>query len=120
MTETKDWTKMRRPLFKATRTLLLAAVGAAALARDEMRLVMERSVERGELAEVDARKLMREMLDRREKMAQDRKEQAKEAAKAESQPAATASIPSAEVEALTARIAELTRQIEELKTAKAA
>jgi len=112
MADEKECPKNDRPLFKATRMVLLAAVGAAALARDEMKGVMERSVARGEVAEAEARKLMREMLDRREKAAQERKEHS---AAAQSQAASHA-----DVEALSARIAELTRQIEDLKKQKAA
>lgn len=114
MSETKDWKNPARPLYKATRTILLAAVGAAALARDEMKALVERSVERGELADAEGRKLMREMLDKREKMAQERKEQVKETA-----PHADAATQ-ADVEALSARIAELTRQLDELKKEKSA
>ena len=111
MNETKSEKFTRRPLFKATRTLLLAAVGAAALAQDEMKSMMDRLVERGELADAESRKLMREYLERRERMAKEREEEARKAP----QTAATA-----DVEALNARIAELTRQIEELKHEKAA
>jgi polyhydroxyalkanoate synthesis regulator phasin len=101
--------KPYRPLYHATRMILLAAVGAASLAQDEMKEMMDRLVERGELAEAESRKMMREYLDRRERMAKEREEEARKAPKA-----ATA----ADVEVLNARIAELTRQIEDLKHEK--
>lgn len=101
--------KHRGAFYDVTRTILLAAIGAASLAQDEMSRFVDRLVERGEMAESDARKLVREMLDRREQMERERKTW-----KASS-PAASPS----EVDALNARIAELTRQIEELKKAKA-
>jgi polyhydroxyalkanoate synthesis regulator phasin len=103
--------KPYRPLYHATRMILLAAVGAASLAQDEMKDMMDRLVERGELAEAESRKMMREYLDRRERIAKEREEDARKAPK-------TAS--TADMEALNARIAELTRQIEELKREKAA
>jgi polyhydroxyalkanoate synthesis regulator phasin len=96
-------------LYDATRMVLMAAVGAASLAQEEMSTFVDRLVERGEMAESDARKLVREMMDRREKMERERKAQDKKAS-------GTAS--KSDVEALTARIAELTRQVEELKKAQ--
>jgi len=111
MPEQKVDSKVHRPLYDATRMILLAAVGAASLAQDELSGVLDRLVERGEMAEADARKMMREMIDRREKLARERKSQ---------KPAAESAAPSADVEALNARVAELSRQIEELKKEKAA
>ena len=105
--------KKHGPLYDATRMILMAAVGAASLAQDEVSGFVDRLVERGEMADVEARKLVREVLDRREKIETDRKTRAK---KSGAEGAAT----KADVDALTARIAELTRQIEELKKAKSA
>ena len=113
MTEETDEKKPRRPLYDATRMVLMAAVGAASLAQDEMDGFVDRLVERGEMAEADARKLVREVLDRREKVDRERKLRGKKSA---AEPVAT----KADVEALGARIAELMRQIEELKKDKAA
>lgn len=112
-TETEDKTKSRGSLYDATRMILLAAVGAASLAQDEIARFTDRLVERGEMAEADARKLVKEIMDRREKLEKERKQQDKKAA---GSPAAT----KADVEALTARIADLTAQLEELKKAKGA
>jgi polyhydroxyalkanoate synthesis regulator phasin len=111
--ETNDKKKSRGTLYDATRMILLAAVGAASLAQDEMNGFVDRLVERGEMAESDARSLVREVIDRREKMDHERKEQDRKASGGGT--AAT----KADVEALTARIADLTRQIEELKQARA-
>ena len=108
MADESNEKKLRGPFYDATRTVLLAAVGAASLAQDEMNGFIDRLVERGEMAEGEARKLVREVLDRREKLERERKKT----------PGADAATK-ADVEALTARIAELTRQIEELKKAKA-
>lgn len=110
MTEETAKERVRGTIYDVTRTILLAAIGAASLAQDEISGFVDRLVERGELAEVDARKLVREMLDRREKMELERKERVIRRRGARSQ---------SEIEALTARVAELTRQIEELKKEKA-
>jgi polyhydroxyalkanoate synthesis regulator phasin len=113
MTEDTSDKKARGPLYDATRTILLAAVGAASLAQDEVNAFVDRMVERGEMAEADARKLVREVIDRREKMLHDHKAKGKAGA-------GEAAASKADIEALTARIAELTRQVEELKKEKAA
>jgi polyhydroxyalkanoate synthesis regulator phasin len=54
-------------LFELARKVVLAAVGAAALAQDELEDFVNRLVERGEIAEKDARKLIREVSDKRKK-----------------------------------------------------
>lgn len=107
-TEKDEKAKSRGPLYDATRMLMLAAVGAVSLAQDEMTGFVDRLVERGEMAEADARKLVREIMDRREKIEHDRKQQ-------EQKTSGAAAATKADLDALTARIAELTRQIEELK-----
>jgi polyhydroxyalkanoate synthesis regulator phasin len=112
MSEDKSNDKTRGPFYDATRMVLLAAVGAVSLAQDEMNGFVDRLVERGEMAEVDARKLMREIREKREKLERDRKPH--DAAHA------SAAATKADIESLTERIAELTRQIEELKKDKAA
>lgn len=110
MTDEKAEKKGRSPFYDTTRMVLLAAVGAASLAQDEMNGFMDRLVERGEMAEADARKLMREIREKREKLERDRKTH---------EPAgAGAAATKADIEALTARIADLTRQIEDLKKEK--
>ncbi len=103
--------KSRGTLYDVTRTILLAAVGAASLAQDELTHFVDRLVERGEMAEADARKLVKEVMDRRERLERERKQQMEKQASGEA-------VTKADIEALTARIAELSRQIEELKKAQ--
>jgi polyhydroxyalkanoate synthesis regulator phasin len=107
-TEQKGTARQRGPLYETTRAILLAGIGAVSLAQDEVNNLVNRLVERGELAEADARNLVREVMERREKLERERRQQA---AGEERQPAATRS----DIEALNARVAELTRQIEELR-----
>ncbi len=109
--ESTEKPKSRGPLYDATRMVLLAAVGAASLAQEELNGFIDRLVERGEMAEADARKLIREIGDRRQKLERERKSQEQKAA-------GSTAATRADIEALTARIADLTRQIEELKQAK--
>lgn len=96
--------------YQTTRKLMLAAIGTATLAQDEMENFFNRMVERGEIAESDAHKLIREVMDRREKLEKEKH--------AQDQKAHPAAATKADVDALTARIAELTRQIEEMKKEK--
>ncbi len=107
-TEEKNVEKNRGPLYEATRTVLLAGIGAISLAQDEVNNFLDKLVERGEMAEADARKLVREVSERRERLERERRLRTQEAKPA---PAATR----ADIEALNARIADLTRQIEELR-----
>ncbi len=105
---------VRSSLYETTRLILLAGVGAISLAQEEINAFLDRLVERGEMAEADARKLVREVVERREKLEKERRAQteARRAAQTTSHsPAATR----ADIDALTARIADLTRQIEELR-----
>ena len=49
----------------AARNVLLASIGAVALAQDELEEIVEKLVERGELAERDGRKVVKDLLDSR-------------------------------------------------------
>jgi polyhydroxyalkanoate synthesis regulator phasin len=100
----------RTGLYEASRKILLASIGAAVIAQDEIEGFVNRLVDRGEIAEKDARKLVRDIIDRREKM-----EREKKAPHQAAQPAAT----KADVEALTEKIAELTKKLDELKAQSA-
>src|SRR3989304_6244633 len=66
----------RLPFFRISRRVLLAAVGAAALAQDEIEEFINRLVERGEIAEMDGRKLMQEIVQHRKAKREKIKEEA--------------------------------------------
>lgn len=102
--------RSRGSFYEATRLMLLAGIGAVSLAQEEINNFLDRLVERGELAENDARKLVREVMDRREKLEQERRQSYQARSEQKAAPATRA-----DVEALNARIAELTRQIEALR-----
>jgi polyhydroxyalkanoate synthesis regulator phasin len=98
---------IKESVYDLSRKVLLAAVGAAAIAQDEIDGFVTHLTERGELAEKDARGLLKEVLERRDKIMRERhaefnKHHPKAATKAD-------------VDVLTAKIAELSKQIEELK-----
>lgn len=100
----------RDRLIELSRKVLLAGLGAAALAQDEMERFIQLLVERGELAEKEARQMIREILDRRDQIMRERK------AEGTPQPAAATK---ADIEALSAKITELNKKIEELRKQKA-
>lgn len=102
--------RSRGTLYEATRLMLLAGIGAVSLAQEEINNFLDRLVERGELAETDARKLVREVMDRREKLEQERRQSRQTQAGQKA-----AAVTKTDIEVLNARIAELTRQIEELR-----
>ena len=110
-TEKNEPKTVRGSLYETTRLILLAGVGAISLAQEEINIFLDRLVERGEMAEADARKLVREVVERREKLEKEHRQQVVESRRAAQPVAATR----ADIDALTARIADLTRQIEELR-----
>ncbi len=102
-------------LFEAARKVVLASIGAVALAQDEVEDFVDRLIERGEIAEKDGRKLLREVMDKRKK----------EASKAEDEITKRVegvldrmSVPSkADIDALSEKITSLSKKIDELKKA---
>ncbi len=94
-------------MFPLARKMMLAAIGAAVIAQDELDQYLNRLVEKGEIAEKDARSLMKEMIDKRDKLMKERK--------AQRQKTEAAGLTKEDLDKLNARLVELTRQVEELK-----
>jgi polyhydroxyalkanoate synthesis regulator phasin len=92
--------------YESSRRILLAAIGAAAVAQEEIDGFINRMSERGEIAENDARKLMKEMWERREKIIDEKRA---------GMHRHHASATHADIEALTQKVAELNRKLEEMK-----
>jgi poly(hydroxyalkanoate) granule-associated protein len=99
----------------AVHKVLLASIGAVALAQEEIEDFVYKLVERGEIAEKDGRKLVRDVMDRRKK----------ETEKAEDQLSrrvedilAHMNVPSkTDIDTLGEKVAELTKKVDELKKA---
>ena len=103
----------RKPLLEAARKVLLASIGAVALAQDEIEDFINRLVERGEIAEKDGRKLLREVMDRRKKDA-DKAEDV--VSKRVEEILDRMSVPTkSDIEALGDKIALLSKKVDELK-----
>ena len=100
-------------MFEALRRVLLATIGAAAIAHGEIEALVDRLVERGEIAEQDGQKLVREVMDKRKGRAAKVEE---EISKHIESVLERMNIPSkADVEALSQKIADLSKKIDELK-----
>ncbi|MCP4168155.1 MAG: poly(hydroxyalkanoate) granule-associated protein [Chloroflexi bacterium] len=65
--ETAEQTHEHNAVFKAARTVLLAAVGTVALGKEEIEAIVNRLVERGEIAEQDGKELVTDLLERHKK-----------------------------------------------------
>ncbi|HEY5668835.1 MAG TPA: phasin family protein [Anaerolineales bacterium] len=105
-----------KPLFEAARKVLLAGIGAIALAQDEIEEFVNRLVERGEIAEQDGKKLIRELKDKRKKEAQQFQD---EVTKRVEETLLQMNIPSKEdIKSLSDKIATLSKKVDELKKAQ--
>ena len=104
-------------LLDAARKLLLASIGAVALAQDELEDFVAKLVERGEIAEKDGRKLVREIMDRRKKEAEKAEDQV---SKRVEEILDRMHVPTkADIEALGDKIAALAKKVDELKKVQA-
>jgi poly(hydroxyalkanoate) granule-associated protein len=103
----------RKPLLGLTRNVLLASIGAVALAQDEMETFVNRLVERGEIAEQDGKKLIRDMIERRRR--ETRKAETEMETRIE-QILNRMNVPTkTDIDALSAKITALTKKVDELK-----
>jgi poly(hydroxyalkanoate) granule-associated protein len=57
--------KAQSQMAEMLRKVVLATIGAAVIAQEELEALVNRLVERGEIAEKDGKKLMHEMMDKR-------------------------------------------------------
>jgi len=102
----------RHPWLESLRKVLLASVGAVALAQDEIEEFINRLIERGEIAEKDGKKLVRELAEKRKKEAEGEMERRLQEA------LARLNIPTkADIEALSAKVTMLSEKVDELKEA---
>jgi len=103
----------RSMVYETLRKLLLAGLGTVVVAQDEMEHFIEKMVEKGEIAEKDARKLVKEVVDRRKEGA---KKAEAEIDKRVEEALNRMNIPTkVDIEALSNKITALTKKVEELK-----
>jgi len=100
-------------LFEAVRNVLLAGIGAVALSQDKIEEFVNKLVERGEIAEKDGRKLVKEMAERRKKGALKAED---EITKRVEEILERMNVPSkADIETLGQKITALSKKVEDLK-----
>jgi poly(hydroxyalkanoate) granule-associated protein len=103
----------RMPIFEAARKVLLASIGAAALAQEELEDFINKLVDQGEIAEKEGRKLVREMREKRKdrfQTVEDRMSQRME------ETLRDMNVPTKQdIEALNAKISTLSKKIDDLQ-----
>lgn len=101
---------------KLSRKLMLATVGAVGIAQDEMEAYAKRLVDRGELSEKQARKMLDEVAEKRSKAAKHAEVNMEHQIE---KVLHRANLPSKhDIELLSAKISTLTHKVEEMNTHK--
>jgi poly(hydroxyalkanoate) granule-associated protein len=109
--EPKD--KSQHQMMELLRRLFLASIGAAVVAQEEIETLVNKLVERGEIAEKDGKTLIHEMMDKRRTKTAD---VTVEINKNVENVLARMNIPTkADVEALGQKINALSRKVDDLK-----
>jgi poly(hydroxyalkanoate) granule-associated protein len=105
--------KSEHQMLEMLRRMFLATIGAAVIAQEEIEALVNRLVERGEIAEKDGKKLVNEMMAKRKSQTKDVGD---EIGKNIEEVLNRMSIPSkADVDALSQKITGLSKKIDELK-----
>jgi poly(hydroxyalkanoate) granule-associated protein len=105
--------KEPNPLFEAARKVLLAGIGAIALGKEEIEDFVNKLVERGEIAEKDGRKLVKEIMEKRTK---DAKKAEEEMTKRVETALDRMNVPiKDDIDELSKKIDELSKKLDEMK-----
>lgn len=104
------------PFLEGLRRVLLAGIGVFVLAQEEIEDFVSKLVDRGEIAEKDARKLVSDVMERRKKDVQETtKRTSGEVDKRIEDVLGTLNVPTkSEIEKLSEQIAELSKKVDEL------
>jgi poly(hydroxyalkanoate) granule-associated protein len=109
------------PMLAAARKVLLAGIGAVALAQEEIEDFVNRLVERGEIAEKDGRKLVNDVMEKRKKQVEEQvdkgREQAEESLDTNIERVLhRMNVPTKkDIDELSQKITALTKKVDELK-----
>jgi len=109
-------TESANTLLAGLRRVLMAGIGAVALSQEQIEDFVGKLVERGEIADSDARRLLNDVVERRVKLVQDSTKRAEEEFdKRIESLLARMNIPSkTELDTLSEKIGELSRKVDEL------
>jgi poly(hydroxyalkanoate) granule-associated protein len=117
MAEQANGAEERNPLVEALRKVLLAGIGAVALAQEEIEDFIDKLVERGEIAEKDGRKLAREVMEKRKKTTEKAEDQFN---KRVEEILERMNVPAkSDIDALSDKITTLSQKVDELKKKQA-
>jgi poly(hydroxyalkanoate) granule-associated protein len=118
--ESTDFPETANTLLASLRRVLMAGIGAVVLTQEQIEDFVDKLVERGEIADGDARNLVSEVIERRKKSVQDTTKKAEvEFDKQIESLLSRMNIPSKyEIDSLAEKIAELSRKVEELNRKK--
>lgn len=104
-------------LFSLARKVMLATVGAVALAQEEAESFIQKLVERGEIAEQDGRKLINDLKEKRKAKAQEIDDELDQRV---TEVLERMNVPTkSDIDELSVKITVLTEKIDELKDAQA-
>lgn len=107
------------PMLATARRVLLAGIGAISLAQEEVEEFVAKLVERGEIAEKDGRKLVKDVMEKRRRKAEEMRSEAENGLekRVEELLARMNVATRSDIEALSTKVAALTKKVEELKKA---
>jgi poly(hydroxyalkanoate) granule-associated protein len=108
-----DEREPRNALFEALRKVLLAGIGVVAIAQEEIDDLVEKLVERGEIAEKDGKKLIHEIKEKR--MSQSKKAEDQVSKRIEDALDRLNVPRKSDIDALGEKINALTAKVDELK-----
>jgi len=101
------------PIVAMARKVLLASIGAVALTQEEIEKIVAKLVERGEIAEKDGKKLIRDVTEKRKKESKKAEEEMNKQLEALLD---RMNVPTkSDIEALSAKITALSKKVDELK-----
>lgn len=118
MTKTEETTQEEtiddgKSLTDLARRVMLATIGAVALAQEEAEAFIKKLIERGEIAEKDGRKMMDDLKEKRMKKTKSAEDELESRV---SQILERTGVPTkSDIEALSEKITVLTKKIDELK-----
>ena len=105
-----------KSLTELARRVMLATIGAVALAQEEAEAFIKKLIDRGEIAEKDGRKMMDDLKEKRKAKTKDAEDELENRV---SQILDRTGVPTkTDIDALSDKITVLTEKIEELKAAK--
>ena len=111
----EDLEREGNPFVEAVRNVLLASIGAVALAQEEIEDFVNRLIERGEIAEKDGKKLVNEIMEKRKKGSYKAEDEVNKRVDSVLQ---RMNVPTkSDIDSLSKKIRELSKKVDELKDA---